>query len=41
MEAMVRSQLNGAIRFDWRSTGLVCEIETDSGISPTSPRMMP
>jgi two-component system CheB/CheR fusion protein len=41
MEAMVRSQLNGSIRFDWRSTGLVCEIETDNGVSPTSPRMTP
>ena len=41
MEAMVQSQLSGKIRFDWRSTGLVCEIETDSGIASTPPRIGP
>jgi PAS domain S-box-containing protein len=41
MEAMVQSQLNGKIRFDWRSEGLVCEIETDDGITSTPPRMTP
>jgi PAS domain S-box-containing protein len=41
MEAMVQSQLSGSIRFDWRSEGLVCEIETDNGITPTPPRVGP
>jgi PAS domain S-box-containing protein len=41
MEAMVQSQLSGKIRFDWRSTGLVCEIETDSGFTETLPRLAP
>lgn len=41
MEAMVRGQLNGDIRFDWRSEGLVCEITTDSGIAATPARMAP
>jgi two-component sensor histidine kinase len=26
MESMIRNQLNGAIRFDWRPEGLACEI---------------
>jgi PAS domain S-box-containing protein len=26
MEAMIRGQLNGEMRFDWRAEGLVCEI---------------
>jgi PAS domain S-box-containing protein len=26
MEAMIRGQLNGDLRFDWRAEGLVCEI---------------
>jgi PAS domain S-box-containing protein len=26
MEAMIRGQLNGDVRFDWRAEGLVCEI---------------
>ena len=33
MEAMVQSQLNGKIGFDWRSEGLVCEIEADNGVT--------
>jgi PAS domain S-box-containing protein len=41
MEAMVQSQLNGKIRFDWRSEGLVCEIETDDGITSAPPRLTP
>src|SRR5262245_23000417 len=41
MEAMVRGQLSGSIRFDWRSKGLVCEITTDSGITPTPTRGTP
>jgi hypothetical protein len=24
---MIRDQLKGAVRFDWRAEGLVCEIE--------------
>lgn len=39
MEAMVQSQLSGKIRFNWRSEGLVCEIETDSGLAAAPPRM--
>lgn len=34
MEAMVHGQLNGDIRFDWCSTGLICEIKTRSGVAP-------
>jgi len=41
MEAMVQSQLSGTIRFDWRSEGLVCEIEAGSGFTETLPRMAP
>jgi two-component sensor histidine kinase len=26
MDSMIRTQLKGEIRFDWRSEGLVCEI---------------
>jgi PAS domain S-box-containing protein len=41
METMVKGQLDGSIRFDWRSTGLVCEIETASGITPVPQRTGP
>ena len=41
MEAMVQGQLKGDIRFDWRSDGLVCEIEAGSGFTETLPRMAP
>jgi PAS domain S-box-containing protein len=41
MEAMVQGQLSGTIRFDWRSEGLVCEIEAGSGFTETLPRMAP
>ena len=41
MEAMVKSQLQGEIRFDWRSEGLVCEIKTDDGVADTLPRIGP
>ena len=41
MEAMVRGQLNGDIRFDWCSAGLVCEIKADSGVAQTPPRATP
>jgi PAS domain S-box-containing protein len=37
MEAMVRGQLNGEIRFDWRREGLVCEIKADNGVAQASP----
>jgi hypothetical protein len=26
MERMIRGQLNGEMRFDWRAEGLACEI---------------
>jgi PAS domain S-box-containing protein len=39
MEAMVQSQLNGTIRFDWRGEGLVCEIEAGSGFTETMPHI--
>jgi hypothetical protein len=26
MESMIQDQLNGEMRFDWRSEGLACEI---------------
>jgi PAS domain S-box-containing protein len=34
MEAMVQGQLKGAIRFDWRAEGLVCEIRSEDGVTP-------
>ena len=41
MEAMVKSQLQGEIRFDWRSEGLACEIKTNNGVADTLPRIGP
>jgi PAS domain S-box-containing protein len=35
MEAMVKTQINGEIRFDWRPEGLVCEITTCQGVEQT------
>ena len=33
--------VKGNIRFDWRSEGLVCQIEASSGFTETLPRMAP
>jgi PAS domain S-box-containing protein len=33
MENMVRGQLNGEMRFDWRAEGLACEIALPAGVS--------
>src|SRR5262249_31891761 len=41
MEAMVKGQLGGSIRFDWQSGGLICEITADGGITPTPTRGTP
>jgi PAS domain S-box-containing protein len=41
MEAMVQGQLSGDIRFDWCSTGLICEIKADKGVAPASQRGAP
>jgi hypothetical protein len=27
IESIIRGQLNGEVRFDWRAEGLACEIE--------------
>ena len=32
MEAMVKTQINGEIRFNWQPQGLVCEIKTCQGV---------
>lgn len=32
MEAMIRGQLNGDVRFDWRAEGLACEIVLPAGL---------
>ena len=41
MEAMVQGQLRGAIRFDWRSEGLVCDIKTEDGVAQTPLHVTP
>jgi PAS domain S-box-containing protein len=37
MEAMVKGQLRGDIRFDWRAEGLVCEIRSEDGVTQAPP----
>lgn len=39
MEAMVTSQINGEISFDWRPEGLACEITTSTGVEQTPPHL--
>jgi two-component sensor histidine kinase len=41
MEAMIRGQLNGDVRFDWRAEGLVCLIVLPTGLRSEGDQNIP
>jgi hypothetical protein len=41
MEAMIRGQLNGDVRFDWRAEGLACQIVLPTGLRSEGDQNIP